>query len=168
MKFILYKNDNCWYTTFVNIDNTIRIGKKSVFKDVIKNNFEGIKKLNNNIIYKKNYIIIYDGYVLIHGIPQSVNNKQVFDFLYKTYINNKFDFNCKEIHFVFDNSKLTKIKDQIQEKRIFRTKFFKNREERDIFINNFIEWLKNKKNKSPNFKVIISGLNKKKIINNIK
>lgn len=141
----------------VNLDNTIRIGIKSKFRDVIKNNFGGIY---DNIDGLLNHVIIYDASIIFYSIPNNLSNNQAFEFIYKTYIN-KFN-KYKEIHLIFDNLDLSvKIKKQIQEKRErkeIKNKFFKNREERDLFIKDFIEWLKLKKNKYNNFKIIISGL----------
>lgn len=127
--------------------------------NIIKKQFGGIY---DNIDELLNYIIIYDASIIFYRIPHNLTKNQAFEFLYKTYIKINFDYKCKEIHLVFDNLNLSvKIKKQIQEKREKKetqNNFFKNREERDLFIKNFIEWLKFKRNKNYNFKVIISGL----------
>jgi hypothetical protein len=148
--------------SIVNYDNTIRTGTKSKFKDAIKKQFGGIY---NNIDELLNYVIIYDASIIFYSIPSTISNDQAFEFIYKTYIKNKLNYKCKEIHLVFDNLDLSvKIKKQIQEireKKEIQNKFFKNREERDLFIKNFINWLKLKENKHYNSKIIISGLTNK-------
>lgn len=151
-------NENYLPLSIVNYDNTIRTGTKSKFKEAIKKHFGGIY---DNIDELLNYAIIYDASIIFYSIPHTLSDTQAFDFIYKTYIRNKFNYKCKEIHLVFDNLDLSvKIKKQIQEKREkeIKNKFFKNREERDLFIKNFIKWLKLKNNNYHNFKIIISGL----------
>lgn len=144
--------------SIVTHDNIIRTGTKSKFKESIKKHFGGIYDNTDELL---NYTIIYDASIIFYSIPHTLSDTQAFDFIYKTYIKNKFNYRCKEIHLVFDNLDLSvKIKKQIQEKREkeIKNNFFKNREERDLFIKNFIKWLKLKNSSYHNFKIIISGL----------
>lgn len=138
-------------------NKNIRIIQKSKFKKIYLE-YIGEKYYTDNIVYvKKCYI--YDASMIIYKIPLNLTNEQAFKFLGKIYIEPLLKKNIEELHLVFDNSKYVSLaKSLTQKNRNNENNYFKDKKERDIFINNFINWIKNNYVKYKNIKIIISGL----------
>lgn len=138
-------------------NNNIRAIQKSKFKKIFLE-YIGNDYYINDIKYIQN-CYIYDASMIIYKIPLNFTYEQALRFLGKTYIEPLLKKDIKELHLVFDNSKyVTLAKSLTQKNRNTENNYFKNKEERDIFINNFINWIKDNY-KYKNKRIIVSGLN---------
>lgn len=138
-------------------NKNIRAIQKSKFKKVFLE-YIGNDYYTNDIIYIQN-CYIYDASMIIYKIPLNLTYEQALKFLGKTYIEPLLKKDINELHLIFDNSKyVTLAKSLTQKNRNTENNYFKNKEERDIFINKFIKWIKDNY-KYKNKKIIVSGLN---------
>lgn len=158
-KDTIYKNyvfsDKYYYCPSIyDKNNNIRSTQKSKFKNIFLE-YIGKNYYSNNIISD---CYVYDASMIIYKIPLNLTYEQAFKFLCKIYIDPLLQKNIKELHLVFDNSKYVSLaKSLTQKNRNNENAYFKNKEERDLFIDNFINWIKNNYNYK-NKKIIISGL----------